>query len=140
VLTSKVIDGAYPAYERLIPGDTSRVVSIDNGLFAAVVRRVATVSTEQFRLVRLSVEAGCMTLAVQNIDAGQADEELEIDYDGEPFEIGFNARYLLDVAGQIDGERIEFRFSGRPGGALDPALVIDPADAGVQYVLAPARV
>jgi DNA polymerase-3 subunit beta len=140
VLTSKVIDGAYPAYKRLIPRDNGRVVTIDNGLFAAVVRRVATVSTEQFRLVRLSVEAGRMTLAVRNADAGQADEELEVDCDGEPFEIGFNARYLLDVAGLIDGERIEFRFSGRPGGALDPALVIDPADTGVQYVLAPARV
>jgi DNA polymerase-3 subunit beta len=139
-ITSKVIDGAYPDYARLVPRENGRVVRVDNGLFAAAVRRVAAVSAEQYRLVRLSVETGCMTLAVRNPDAGQAVEEVEVDYAGEPFEIGFNSRYLLDVAALIEGEWIEFRFSSRADGALDPALAVDPADAGVHYVLAPARV
>jgi len=140
-LTSKVIDGSFPPYERVIPRENKRVMTLDNALFAAAVDRVATISTEQSRAVKLSIEAGRMTLTVRNMDAGQAVEELEVDYDGEPFEIGFNARYILDVTGQIGGEIAEFRFAEHAGGAtvLDPTLVLDPTDAGVQYVLMPLR-
>ena len=140
-MTSKVIDGSFPPYERVIPRDNKRVMMIDNALFSAAVDRVATISTEQSRAVKLSVEAGRMTLTVRNMDAGQGVEELEVDYDGEPFEIGFNARYILDVTGQIGGEMAEFRFAEHASGAtvLDPTLVLDPTDAGVQYVLMPLR-
>src|SRR5215472_12024563 len=133
-MTSKVIDGSFPPYER--------VMTLDNALFAAAVDRVATISTEQSRAVRLSVEAGRVTLTVRNMDAGQAVEELEVDYDGEAFEIGFNARYLLDVTAQIGGETAEFRFADQAGAGatiLDPTLVLDPTDAAVQYVLMPLR-
>src|SRR6185437_10488635 len=140
-MTSKVIDGSFPPYERVIPRDNKRVMTLDNALFAAAVDRVATISTEQSRAVKLSIESGRMTLTVRNMDAGQAVEELEVDYDGEPFEIGFNARYVLDVTAQIGGETAEFRFAEHAGGAtvLDPTLVLDPTDAGVQYVLMPLR-
>jgi DNA polymerase-3 subunit beta len=140
-MTSKVIDGSFPPYERVIPRENRRVLTLDNALFAAAVDRVATISTEQSRGVRLSVEAGRMTLTVRNMDAGQAVEELEVDYDGDPFEIGFNARYILDVTSQIGGEIAEFRFAEHAGGAtlMDPTLVLDPTDAGVQYVLMPLR-
>jgi len=75
------------------------------------------------------------------MDAGQAVEELEADYEGEPFKIGFNARYILDVTGQIGGETAEFRFAENTGGAtvMDPTLVLDPTDDAVQYVLMPLR-
>jgi DNA polymerase III subunit beta len=140
-MTSKVIDGSFPPYERVIPRENKRVMTLDNALFAAAVDRVATISTEQSRAVKLLVESGRMTLTVRNMDAGQAVEELEIDYEGEPFEIGFNARYILDVTSQIGGEIAEFRFAEHAGGAtvLDPTLVLDPTDAGVQYVLMPLR-
>ena len=140
-LTSKVIDGSFPPYERVIPRENKRVMTLDNALFAAAVDRVATISTEQSRAVKLWVESGRMTLTVRNMDAGQAVEELEVDYDGEPFEIGFNARYILDVTSQIGGEIVEFRFAEYAAGAtgLDPTLVLDPTDAGVQYVLMPLR-
>jgi DNA polymerase-3 subunit beta len=141
-MTSKVIDGAFPAYEGVMPLDNKRVMRVDNALLTAAVRRVATISTEQSRGVGLSVETGRMTLTVRSMDAGQAVEELEVDYDGEPFGTGFNARYLLDVAAQIGGEIAEFRFAEAPGGGTvqDPTLVLDPTDAGVQYVLVPMRV
>jgi DNA polymerase-3 subunit beta len=139
-MTSKVIDGSFPAYERLLPRENSRVLTLDAALFAAAVRRVATISTEQLRPVALAVERGRMTLTVRNMDAGQAVETLEVGYDGEPFEIGFNARYLLDVLAQIAGETAQFRFSDRAGAALDAALALDPTDAGAQYVLMPMRV
>ena len=135
-LTSKVIDGSFPDYMRVIPRDNAKIMLVDNTLFAQAVDRVATISAEKSRSVKMAVEPGRMTLTVRNMEAGQGVEELEIDYDGEAFEIGFNARYLLDVTGQIGGEIAEFRFAD----PASPTLVLDPTDAGVKYVLMPLRV
>lgn len=135
-LTSKVIDGSFPDYARVIPRDNNRVMMVDNQLFARAVDRVATISAEKSRSVRLAIEPGRLTLTVRNMEAGQAVEELEVDYDGEAFELSFNARYLLDVTDQISAEQAEFRF----GGPNDPALVLDPTDPDVRYVLMPLRV
>jgi DNA polymerase-3 subunit beta len=135
-LTSKVIDGNFPDYSRVIPRDNQRVMMVDNKLFAQAVDRVATISAEKSRAVRMAIESGRIVLTVRNMEAGQAVEELEIDYTGDSFELSFNARYLLDVTDQISGEQAEFRF----GGPNDPALVLDPLDGDVQYVLMPLRV
>src|SRR5436190_3875493 len=102
-LTSKVIDGSFPDYVRVIPKDNQKVLRVDNGLFAQAVDRVATISAEKSRSVKMAVESGKIVLTVRNMEAGQGVEELEVDYDGDSFEIGFNARYLLDVASQISG-------------------------------------
>jgi DNA polymerase-3 subunit beta len=139
-LTSKVIDGSFPDYTRVIPRENHRIMTVDNALFAAAVDRVATISSEKSRSVKLSVESGRVILTVRNMETGQAVEELEVDYDGDPFEIGFNARYLMDVTAQIGGETAEFRFVDRAAATLlDPVLVLDPTDVGVQYVLMPLR-
>ncbi|MDP3768749.1 MAG: DNA polymerase III subunit beta, partial [Dehalococcoidia bacterium] len=135
-LTSKVIDGNFPDYARVIPKDNNRTVMVDAKLFAQAVDRVATISAEKSRSVRMAIDSGRVVLTVRNMEAGQAVEELEIDYDGEPFELSFNARYLLDITDQIAGESMELRF----GGPNDPALVLDPGDADVQYILMPLRV
>ena len=135
-LTSKVIDGSFPDYVRVIPKGNDKVVIVDNDLLARAVDRVATISAEKSRSVKLSIEPGRMTLTVRNMEAGQAVEELEIDYDGAAFDIGFNARYLLDVCGQITGEQAEIRFAD----PSSPTLVLDPSDPAVQYVLMPLRV
>ena len=135
-LTSKVIDGAFPDYLRVIPRDNAKILTLDNDLFAKAVDRVATISAEKSRSVKLAIEPGRITLTVRNMEAGQAVEEVEVDYDGEPFEIGFNARYLLDVCGQIAGPQAEFRFAD----PASPTLVVDPVDPGVKYVLMPLRV
>jgi DNA polymerase-3 subunit beta len=135
-LTSKVIDGSFPDYVRVIPRDNNRVLTVDNKLFAQAVDRVATISAEKSRSVKLAIEPGRIVLTVRNMEAGQAVEELEVDYDGESFEIGFNARYLMDVTDQIQGETAEFRFAD----AASPTLVLDPTDPGLQYVLMPLRV
>jgi len=135
-LTSKVIDGAFPDYVRVIPRDNSRIVRLDAALFASAVDRVATISAEKSRSVKLQIEPGKLVLTVRNMEAGQAMEELEIDYDGDAFEIGFNARYLLDVCSQIGSETMELRFAD----PASPTLVIDPTDPGVRYVLMPLRV
>ena len=135
-LTSKVIDGNFPDYGRVIPKDNQRTVMVDAKVFAQAVDRVATISAEKSRSVRMAIEAGRVVLTVRNMEAGQAVEELEIDYDGDPFELSFNARYLMDITDQISGGTMELRF----GGPNDPALVLDPGDADVQYILMPLRV
>src|SRR6201991_4677053 len=135
-LTSKVIDGNFPDYARVIPKDNNRTVMVDAKLFAQAVDRVATISAEKSRSVRMAIEPGRVVLTVRNMEAGQAVEELEVDYGGEAVELSFTARYLLDVTDQVSGEAAEFRF----GGPNDPALVLDPVDNDVQYVLMPLRV
>ncbi|HEY0052703.1 MAG TPA: DNA polymerase III subunit beta [Caulobacteraceae bacterium] len=135
-LTSKVIDGSFPDYGRVIPKGNDKTAEIDNKVFAAAVDRVSTVSAEKSRSVKLAFEPGRVTMTVRNMEAGQGVEEVEIDYADEPFEIGFNARYLLDVAGQIGGETAHLKFAD----PASPTLVLDPGDPGVQYVLMPLRV
>ncbi|ESQ86798.1 DNA polymerase III subunit beta [Asticcacaulis sp. AC460] len=135
-LTSKIIDGSFPDYGRVIPKNNDKIMMIDTGILAKAVDRVSTISAEKSRSVKMAIEPGRLTLSVRNIEAGQAVEEAEIDYDSDSIDIGFNARYILDVMGQIGGEQVELRFAD----ASSPTLVLDPADNGVQYVLMPLRV
>jgi DNA polymerase-3 subunit beta len=136
VLTSKLIDGSFPDYQRVIPKDNGRILKVDKKDFAEAVDRVATVSAERSRSVKLSLAPGKLTLAVSHSETGQGTEELEADYDSEPMEIGFNARYLLDVAQQIEGDEATIEFND----SASPARVLDGKDAGAQYVLMPLRV
>ncbi len=135
-LTSKIIDGSFPDYGRVIPKGNDKVMAVDAGVLSKAVDRVSTISAEKSRSVKMTIESGRLTLSVRNIEAGQATEEAEIDYDNESLDIGFNARYVLDVMAQIGGDNVELRFSD----ASSPTLVLDPADNGVQYVLMPLRV
>jgi len=135
-LTSKVIDGSFPDYVRVIPKGNDKVAVLDNGVFAQAVDRVSTISAEKSRSVKLAFDQGKVTLTVRNMEAGQATEEVEIDYNEDAFEIGFNARYLMDIAGQITGDEAHYRFAD----PASPTLVLDPGDPGVQYVLMPLRV
>ena len=136
VLTSKVIDGAFPDYTRVIPTGNTRRMEVDAADFAAAVDRVATVSQERSRAVKLSMEQDKLSLSVNSPDAGSATEELVVAYPDEPMEIGFNARYLLEIAGQVDRENAVFLFNN-PG---DPTLVREGDDATAVYVVMPMRV
>lgn len=136
VLTSKLIDGSFPDYARVIPKGNSRILKVPNEEFKAAVDRVATVSAERSRSVKLSLAEGRLTLAVSHSESGQGVEEIDVDYDGEAMEIGFNAKYLLDVSQQVEGEEVRFEFND----SNSPARVLDSRDAGVEYVLMPLRV
>ena len=109
---------------------------VDNADFRGAVDRVATVSAERSRSVKLSVEPGKVVLQVTNAETGLGVEEVEAEYNADPLEIGFNAKYLLDVAQQIEGGKARFEF----GDANSQARVIDPEDVSAQYVLMPLRV
>ncbi|MDJ0608231.1 MAG: DNA polymerase III subunit beta [Kiloniellales bacterium] len=135
-LTSKLIDGTFPDYERVIPANNDKVMGVDRKAFSAAVDRVSTISTEKSRAVKLSMADGSLSLSATSPDAGSATEEVEITYGGEPLEIGFNSNYLLDIARQIEGENAEFSLKD----AASPTIVRDIADASALYVLMPMRV
>jgi DNA polymerase-3 subunit beta len=136
VLTSKLIDGTFPAYERVIPTDNDKVMEVDRASFAQAVDRVATISTEKSRAVKLRLQPGSLTLSATSPESGTATEELEIGYTADPIEIGFNSRYLLDIAQQIEGDGAQFVMAD--GGS--PTIVRDAADPSALYVLMPMRV
>ncbi len=136
VLTSKLIDGTFPDYQRVIPTGNDKTLVIDRSTFASAVDRVSTISSERGRAVKLSISDGQLTLAVNNPDSGSATEELAADYSSDPIEIGFNARYLLDVAAQLTGGDARFMLAD----AGSPTLIQDTADENTLYVLMPMRV
>ncbi len=136
VLTSKLIDGTFPDYERVIPSGNDKVMEVDCKAFASAVDRVSTISSEKSRAVKMTVANGVVTLSATSPENGSADEDLAISYDGPELEIGFNSRYLLDIAQQIEGEGAQFAMSD----AASPTIVRDVADASALYVLMPMRV
>jgi DNA polymerase III subunit beta len=135
-LTSKVIDGTFPDYTRVIPTGNTRRLEVDADEFARAVDRVATVSSERSRAVKLAMENDALTLSVNAPDSGAATEELVVAYGDERLEIGFNAKYLVEISSQIDRENAVFLFNS----AGDPALVREGGDASAVYVVMPMRV
>ena len=135
-LTTKLIDGTYPDYARVIPQGNDKRLTVEKTTFKDAVDRVSTVSSDRGRAVKLAVADGKMTLSVNNPDSGSATEEIEVDYDAAPIEIGFNSRYLLDIAGQIDGDTALVRLAD-PG---SPTLFQDRDGSTALFVLMPMRV
>ncbi|MDT3684929.1 MAG: DNA polymerase III subunit beta [Pseudorhodoplanes sp.] len=136
VLTSKLIDGTFPDYARVIPLGNDKELRVDKNEFEHAVDRVSTVSSERGRAVKLSLANGKLTLSVTNPDSGSATEEIEVEYEADPLDIGFNSRYLLDIASQIEGETALLKLSD-PG---SPTLIQDKDAKGALYVLMPMRV
>lgn len=136
VLTSKLIDGTFPDYERVIPTGNDKVLQIDCKEFAQAVDRVSTIATEKMRAVKLALSGGTITLSASSQDSGTAVEELEVGYDKDALEIGFNSKYLLDIATQIESGQAEFHLAD----SASPTIVRDADDASALYVLMPMRV
>jgi DNA polymerase III subunit beta len=136
VLTTKLIDGTFPDYMRVIPAGNDKFLTVEREQFQQAVDRVSTISSERGRAVKLAMADGKLTLSVNNPDSGSAVEELEVDYNAVPLDIGFNARYLLDITNQLDGDTALFKLAD-PG---SPTLVLDCEGASALYVLMPMRV
>ena len=136
VLSSKLIDGTFPDYEKVIPTGNDKLLEIDCRQFAAAVDRVATISTERSRSVKLEISSNNLTLSASSPESGTAREELEVSYDREPIEIGFNSKYLLDIAQQVEGETVQMLLAD----GASPTIVRDTADSSALYVLMPMRV
>ncbi len=136
VIMSRLIDGTFPDYERVIPSSNDKHMTVDSRLFNEAVDRVATISTEKSRAVKFALAPGKLTISAVSPDAGRAVEELDAGYEQDQLEIGFNARYILDMMGQIDGQEIELEMANPSA----PTLVRDPKDGSTLYVLMPMRV
>ena len=135
-LTSKVIDGTFPDYTRVIPVGNSRKLEVDAAEFARAVDRVSTVSSERSRAVKLQLDEDRLVLSVSAPDSGAAEEELAVAYGDERLEIGFNAKYLQEIASQVDRENAVFLFDT----ADRPTLMREGNDTSAIYVVMPMRV
>ena len=136
ILRSRLIDGTFPDYDRVIPSNNDKLMVMPTAELAEAVDRVATISTDKSRAIKLALAPGKLTLTAISPDAGRAVEELDVDYQSELMEIGFNARYILDITNQIEGKDIELALAD----AGAPTLVRDPKDSSTLYVLMPMRV
>lgn len=135
-LTSKVIDGTFPDYARVIPTGNIKRLEVDASEFAQAVDRVATVSSERSRAVKMALDEDRLVLSVNAPDSGAAQEELAVAYGDEKLEIGFNAKYLLEIASQVDRENAVFMFNS----SGDPTLMREGNDQSAVYVVMPMRV
>ncbi|MFO6429400.1 DNA polymerase III subunit beta [Erythrobacter sp. W302b] len=136
VLTSKLIDGTFPDYSRVIPTANDKLLKVDPKLFFSGVDRVATIATEKTRAVKIGLDNDRVTLSVTSPDNGTAAEELAAEYRSEGLEIGFNANYLKDILGQIDSDTVELHLAD----AGAPTLIRENEQARALYVLMPMRV
>jgi len=139
-LTSKLIDGTFPDYDRVIPVNNDKILDVECKEFADAVDRVSTISTERSRAVKLALDRGNLVVSATSPENGTAVEELEVRYQNTPIEIGFNSRYLLDITEQIEVEYVQFQMAD----AGSPTIVRDAAPeangANALYVLMPMRV
>lgn len=136
ILTSKLIDGTFPDYSRVIPQGNDKILRIDPKSFMEGVDRVSTIATEKTRAVKMALDRDKVTLSVTSPENGGAVEEVPGDYAAQPFEIGFNSRYLMDILGQIEGDICEVHLAD----AAAPTLIRENDKSPALYVLMPMRV
>jgi DNA polymerase-3 subunit beta len=135
-LASRLIDGTFPDYGRVIPAGNDKILTVTRASMSHAVDRVATVSSERGRAVKLSMNPGSIGFDVSDPDAGSAHEELEVTYEAPPLQIGFNSKYLTDILDEIDTNDVEIRLAD-PG---SPTLFLPKGNETSLYVLMPMRV
>lgn len=136
VMTSKLIDGSFPDYERVIPVGNDKILEVNVKDLSQTVDRVSVISTEKSRAIKMRLDNNSLILSASSQESGSAVEELEAVYDAAPIEIGFNARYLMDILTQIEGEAAQFLLAD----AASPTVVREISDSSALYVLMPMRV
>ena len=135
-LTSKLIDGTFPDYARVIPTGNDKVMGADRKELCEAIARVTTVSSERGRAVKLALSAGKLTLSVSNPDSGSAEEEVEVDWNSDPLEIGCNSQYLLEILSEVKSDKVEMRLSD----SGSPMLIQGDGDSSALFVQMPMRV
>lgn len=135
-VTTKLIDGTFPDYQRVIPTENNHIMQVSVEAFKESVDRVSTISAEKSRAVKMGLSGTSLTLSASSADSASATEVLEVSYSGTEMEIGFNAKYLLDITAQIDGDTMEFALSDTSA----PTIIRAPGDDATLFVLMPMRV
>lgn len=133
--TSKLIDGRFPEYGRVIPAAPTRIVKADREVLRRALQRTAILSNEKYRGIRLALKANVMTITAHNPEQEEAEEEIEVVYDGDALEVGFNVNYLLDALGAVDGAEVEVGLTD----SNSSCLVRAPGGGNAKYVVMPMR-
>ena len=137
VITSKLIDGKFPDYEKVIPKNTSNTFSIDRKKFLESINRIATMSSEKSRAIKLNLNKDKITISANNLEEGGSGvEEINIKYNGPSLDIGFNSGYLKEIINQFSLEEITILFSD----STAPTIIKDNSKSDSLYVLMPMRV
>ncbi len=134
-VTSKLIDGRFPDYARVLPANPTKIVEADRDLLRQSFQRTAILSNEKYRGIRLSLKSGALTIQAHNPEQEEAEDQVEVSYEGEELEVGFNVTYLLDALGALESDKVEI-------GLNDPnssCLVRAPGRARAKYVVMPMR-
>ena len=133
--TSKLIDGRFPEYSRVIPANPPRLVQADRDVIRSALQRTAILSNEKYRGIRLALQGNSMTLQAHNPEQEEAEEEIEVQYDGDDIEVGFNVNYLLDAIAAIEGSEVEIGLTD----ANSSCLIRAPDNSSSRYVVMPMR-
>jgi len=133
--TSKLIDGRFPEYERVIPEDSSNRLSADRGVLKGALQRTAILSNEKYRGIRLIIRDSGVVLQAHNPEQEEAEEELEVAYSGDDIEIGFNVNYLLDAIGAVDGDEVLLSVVD----SNSSCLIREPDNDECKFVVMPMR-
>ncbi len=136
VLTSRLIDSSFPDYEKVIPKEYKRSAELSVKDFRAAVDLVSTISTDRSRTVKLSFKDGTVVISSTSAEVGSATESVDVAYEGDPLDIGFNARYILDMLQEVESDRVRLEMNSE----VEPIVMRDPGDASLLYVLMPVRV
>lgn len=134
-LTSKLIDGRFPEYSRVVPAEPKNVIKADRNLFRHALQRTAILSNEKYRGVRLELSENSVVLQANNPEQEEAVETLEVEYAGEAMEIGFNVNYLLDALAAVESEQVEFGVTD----ANSSCLIREPGSDRTKFVVMPMR-
>ncbi|MBI2375747.1 MAG: DNA polymerase III subunit beta [Deltaproteobacteria bacterium] len=135
VLTTQLLEGQFPDYQQVIPSSFSRKAFIDKDLFREALKRTSLLASDKAQSVRIDLRPGVLTVSANNPDLGEASEEIEVEFDGEPLRVGFNFRYLLDVLAVLPEGKIEFDVSD----ALSPGLVRSERVPEFRAIVMPMR-
>jgi DNA polymerase-3 subunit beta len=136
VLTTKLIDGTFPDYGRVIPANNDKMVEVDPKVFSSAIDRVSTISDGKTRALKITLNGKTMTLSASSPEAGSATEDIEVHSEAPAIEIGFNARYLMDITSQVDGAACRIKLAD----STSPTIIEDTSDASSLYVIMPLRV
>lgn len=133
--TSKLVDGKFPEYDRVVPKNSQRLITADRETLKQALGRVAILSNEKYRGIRIQLADGSLSIQANNPEQEEAEEEVSVDYAGGELEIGFNVSYLLDVMNTLQGEAVEIAL----GDSNSSALMADPSWRNAIYVVMPMR-
>lgn len=133
--TSKLVDGRFPEYGRVIPANASRIIDADRDILRHSLQRTAILSNEKYRGIRLNIKPGILTLQAHNPEQEEAEDQIEVGYEGEEIEIGFNVNYLLDALAAIDTDRVQIGLTD----ANSSCLIMAPGSSAARYVVMPMR-